>query len=124
LGTSIGYTVVAGEALTHYQRAMSRQAKRAEASISLKDFEEEDAADLAEEEDQDGEEQFEDMLEEKRISTIWAEGGKKKDETLRKLIKLFGSLVIKFEDDEGEMGLKKIYQKLPNAHKAVLKARV
>jgi CRP-like cAMP-binding protein len=98
--------------------------KNADVSISLKESEKEDDSELAAENE---DEQFEDLLEERRVSTIWSEGGRKKDEVLRKLIKLFGSFVVKFEDDDDEvpeMLRSKTYQKAPNAHQAVLKARV
>lgn len=107
------------------ERSASSSSARA-TTENLKDTEAEDEKELAGVGGED--EDFDAMLEDRRISTIWTDGGKKKDEVIRKLIKLFGSFVVKYEDEESlcnQSGRREMtYEKLPDAHVAVVKARV
>ena len=104
----------------------SRGAARSE---NLKDTEAEDEKEFGYGENNgETEEDFDAMIEDRRHATVWADGGARKDEVIRKLIKLFGSFVGKYED-EGSLcnhsGRREmIYDKLPEAHVAVVKARV
>ena len=108
------------------RRKGSSSATASSRSESLKDTEAEDEKELngANEE----EEEFDNMMEDRRISTVWTDGGSKKDEVIRKLIKLFGSFVRKNEDEDSlcnHNGRREMtYEKLPEAHIAVVKARV
>jgi hypothetical protein len=93
-------------------------------SENLKDTELEDEQELTAGEANELD-QFEAMLEEKRASTVWSEAGEKKDEVIRKLIKVFSSFVAKYDEDDDITGrTQRFYEKLPDAHIAVVKARV
>jgi hypothetical protein len=70
-----------------------------------------------------------DLFLNKHDSTVWRENGPKKDQVIHKLIKCFGSLVVRIElDSDNLLSTKElnkcIYRKAPNAAYNVLKARV
>ena len=103
----------------------SRGTTKARISIDLEKSrakdDEEIGADQVQEEEED---QLDGMLDLRR-STVFKYGGAKKDYVINRLIKCFGSLVVRNEvdPDDGD-NCEYVYHKSPNASLNVLKARV
>ena len=108
-------------------RGIQNSGAKGAMSENLKDTEQEDEQELAGAEATELD-KFTSMLEDKRASTVWSDAGERKNEVIRKLIKVFSSFVAKYDDDDCTMTLNgrpnRVYEKLPDAHIAVVKARV
>lgn len=91
-------------------------------SIDLKKTEEEDEIEDGDDESDIGEELRD--ISDKRASNIWEAGGPQKEKVVNKLIKCFGSLVIRQEIEDGHDFGQYSYIKSPKASRNVLSLRV
>lgn len=86
---------------------------------------EEYVEDNNDDDDVDELDQFESALQRKQ-SSIWANGGRAKDIVISKIIKYFGSLVLRQEccDEQGNFNGSFTFEKAPNSSLNVLRTRV